>query len=153
MNGLALITKRGGACSVSIQHDEAIGPKGDLALKSISLCAQVYVMKDNETKARFVELRGQGPPLKKIADEIGVSKTKLVNGNRTSRSRSTTSGQWSLRDSTTNTSSPYARKSSSSGGSKSPFMSVPVLHKQFGYMQNTLSEDSRNSLEKTPIPL
>ena len=37
------------------------------------------VMKDNETKARFVELRGQGLPLKRIADEIGVSKTTLVN--------------------------------------------------------------------------
>ncbi|MEI7827830.1 MAG: helix-turn-helix domain-containing protein [Euryarchaeota archaeon] len=36
-------------------------------------------MKDNETKARFVELRGQGLPLKRIADEIGVSKTTLVN--------------------------------------------------------------------------
>jgi len=33
----------------------------------------------NETKARFVELRGQGLPLKRIADEIGVSKTTLVN--------------------------------------------------------------------------
>jgi len=36
-------------------------------------------MKDNETKARFLELRGQGLPLKRIADEIGVSKTTLVN--------------------------------------------------------------------------
>ncbi len=36
-------------------------------------------MKDNETKARFMELRGQGLPLKSIADEIGVSKTTLVN--------------------------------------------------------------------------
>jgi transcriptional regulator with XRE-family HTH domain len=36
-------------------------------------------MKDNETKARFIELRGQGLPLKSIADEIGVSKTTLVN--------------------------------------------------------------------------
>jgi transcriptional regulator with XRE-family HTH domain len=36
-------------------------------------------MKDNETKARFIELRGQGLPLKRIADEIGVSKTTLVN--------------------------------------------------------------------------
>ena len=36
-------------------------------------------MKDNETKARFLELRGQGIPLKRIADEIGVSKTTLVN--------------------------------------------------------------------------
>ena len=36
-------------------------------------------MKDSETKARFIELRGQGLPLKRIADEIGVSKTTLVN--------------------------------------------------------------------------
>ena len=36
-------------------------------------------MKDNETKARFIELQGQDLPLKSIADEIGVSKTTLVN--------------------------------------------------------------------------
>ena len=36
-------------------------------------------MKDIETKARFIELRGRGLPLKRIADEIGVSKTTLVN--------------------------------------------------------------------------
>jgi transcriptional regulator with XRE-family HTH domain len=36
-------------------------------------------MKDNKTKDRFVELRAQGLPLAKIADEIGVSKTTLVN--------------------------------------------------------------------------
>jgi transcriptional regulator with XRE-family HTH domain len=39
-------------------------------------------VKDNETKARFIELRGKGPPLKRIADEIGVSKTILVNWER-----------------------------------------------------------------------
>jgi len=32
-------------------------------------------MKDNETKTRFMELRAQGLPLKKIAAEIKVSKT------------------------------------------------------------------------------
>ena len=36
-------------------------------------------MKDNDTKARFIELRGRRPPLKSIAYEIGVSKTTLVN--------------------------------------------------------------------------
>jgi transcriptional regulator with XRE-family HTH domain len=36
-------------------------------------------MKDKETKVRFIELRGQGLPLMRIADEIGVSKTTLVN--------------------------------------------------------------------------
>jgi len=36
-------------------------------------------MKDKQTKERFIELRGQGLPLKRIADEIGVSKTTLVN--------------------------------------------------------------------------
>jgi DNA-binding XRE family transcriptional regulator len=36
-------------------------------------------MKDNKTKARFIELRGRGRPLKSIADEVGVSKTTLVN--------------------------------------------------------------------------
>lgn len=36
-------------------------------------------MKDNETKARFMELRAQGLPLAKIAAEIKVSKTTLVN--------------------------------------------------------------------------
>jgi hypothetical protein len=40
-------------------------------------------MKDNKTKARFIELRGQGLPLKSIiADELGVSKTTLVNWER-----------------------------------------------------------------------
>jgi transcriptional regulator with XRE-family HTH domain len=43
---------------------------------------KVSVMKDNETKARFIELRGQGLPLKSIADELGVSKTTLVNWER-----------------------------------------------------------------------
>jgi transcriptional regulator with XRE-family HTH domain len=42
-------------------------------------CINVRVMKDNKTKARFIELRGQGLPLKSIADELGVSKTTLVN--------------------------------------------------------------------------
>jgi transcriptional regulator with XRE-family HTH domain len=36
-------------------------------------------MKDNDTKARFIELQRQGIPLKSIADEIGVNKTTLVN--------------------------------------------------------------------------
>ena len=36
-------------------------------------------MKNNETKARFMELRAQGLPLAKIAAEIKVSKTTLVN--------------------------------------------------------------------------
>ena len=36
-------------------------------------------MKDNETKARFIELRGHRLPLKRIAGEIDVSKTTLVN--------------------------------------------------------------------------
>jgi transcriptional regulator with XRE-family HTH domain len=36
-------------------------------------------MKDNETKARFMELRAQGLPLARIAAEIKVSKTTLVN--------------------------------------------------------------------------
>jgi transcriptional regulator with XRE-family HTH domain len=36
-------------------------------------------MKDNDTKVRFMELRAQGLPLVKIADEIKVSKTTLIN--------------------------------------------------------------------------
>jgi transcriptional regulator with XRE-family HTH domain len=36
-------------------------------------------MKDNETKERFLELRAKGLPLAKIAAEIKVSKTTLVN--------------------------------------------------------------------------
>jgi hypothetical protein len=36
-------------------------------------------MKDTQTKERFMELRGQGLPLAKIAAEIGVSKTTLIN--------------------------------------------------------------------------
>jgi transcriptional regulator with XRE-family HTH domain len=40
---------------------------------------ELRVMKDNETKNRFIELRAHGLPLAKIADEIGVSKTTLVN--------------------------------------------------------------------------
>jgi transcriptional regulator with XRE-family HTH domain len=39
-------------------------------------------MKDNETKTRFMELRAQGLPLKKIAAEIKVSKTTLINWDR-----------------------------------------------------------------------
>jgi hypothetical protein len=36
-------------------------------------------MKDNKTKARFIELRGLGLPLESIADENRVNKTTLVN--------------------------------------------------------------------------
>jgi len=39
-------------------------------------------MKDIETKERFIELRGQGLPLAKIAAEINVSKTTLINWER-----------------------------------------------------------------------
>lgn len=39
-------------------------------------------MKDNEIKARFMELRGHGVPLAKIAVELEVSKTTLVNWER-----------------------------------------------------------------------
>ena len=39
-------------------------------------------MKDKQTKERFMELRGQGLPLAKIAAEIGVSKTTLINWDR-----------------------------------------------------------------------
>jgi transcriptional regulator with XRE-family HTH domain len=39
-------------------------------------------MKDTQTKERFMELRGQGLPLAKIAAEIGVSKTTLINWDR-----------------------------------------------------------------------
>ena len=39
-------------------------------------------MKDNEIKTRFMELRAQGLPLKKIAAEIKVSKTTLINWDR-----------------------------------------------------------------------
>ena len=42
-------------------------------------CIYVRVMKDTKTKARFIELRGPELPLKSIADELGVSKTTLVN--------------------------------------------------------------------------
>ena len=36
-------------------------------------------MKDTQTKERFMELRAQGLPLVKIAAEINVSKTTLIN--------------------------------------------------------------------------
>lgn len=39
-------------------------------------------MKDTKTKERFIELRGQGLPLAKIAAEINVSKTTLINWER-----------------------------------------------------------------------
>jgi transcriptional regulator with XRE-family HTH domain len=39
-------------------------------------------MKDIETKERFIMLRGQGLPLAKIAAEINVSKTTLINWER-----------------------------------------------------------------------
>jgi len=39
-------------------------------------------MKDVKTKERFIELRGQGLPLAKIAAEINVSKTTLINWER-----------------------------------------------------------------------
>ena len=45
-------------------------------------CIDVRVIEDNKTKGRFIELRGQGLPLKSIADELGVSKTTLVNWER-----------------------------------------------------------------------
>jgi hypothetical protein len=38
-------------------------------------------MKDTQTKERFMELGAQGLPLVKIADEIKVSKTTLINWN------------------------------------------------------------------------
>jgi DNA-binding XRE family transcriptional regulator len=50
--------------------------------RSVVQCIKVRVIKDNKTKARFIELRGQGLPLKSIADELGVSKTTLVNWER-----------------------------------------------------------------------
>jgi|GEM_PF-698795 len=39
-------------------------------------------MKDKQTKERFMELRGQGFPLAKIAAETGVSKTTLIKWDR-----------------------------------------------------------------------
>jgi len=39
-------------------------------------------MKDNDTKARFIELRGQGLPLAKISAEINVSKPTLISWER-----------------------------------------------------------------------
>ena len=39
-------------------------------------------MKDIETKERFIELRGRGLPLAKIAAEINVSKPTLINWER-----------------------------------------------------------------------
>ena len=36
-------------------------------------------MKNNETKDRFIELRSQGLPFAKIAAELNVSKTALIN--------------------------------------------------------------------------
>ena len=39
-------------------------------------------MKDNETKDRFIEMRGQGLPLAKIAAEINVSKPTLISWER-----------------------------------------------------------------------
>ncbi|MGZ4849158.1 MAG: helix-turn-helix domain-containing protein [Halobacteriota archaeon] len=39
-------------------------------------------MKDTETKERFIAMRGQGLPLAKIAAELNVSKTTLINWER-----------------------------------------------------------------------
>lgn len=39
-------------------------------------------MKDNETKARFIEMRGQGLPLAMISAEINVSKPTLISWER-----------------------------------------------------------------------
>ena len=39
-------------------------------------------MKDNETRDRFIELRSQGLPFAKIAAELNVSKTALINWER-----------------------------------------------------------------------
>jgi len=39
-------------------------------------------MKDNKTKERFIELRGQGLPLAKIAAELDVSKPTLISWER-----------------------------------------------------------------------
>jgi len=43
---------------------------------------KVALMKINGIKTRFIELRAQGLPLATIADEIGVSKTSLINWER-----------------------------------------------------------------------
>ena len=43
---------------------------------------QVPVMKNKETKVRFIERRAQGLPLAKIAAKSNVSKTTLVNWNQ-----------------------------------------------------------------------
>jgi len=57
-------------------------------LKCIVLLDRVVIMKSNETKTRFVELRAQGLPLAKIAAEIKVNKTTLINWDRSSPRRS-----------------------------------------------------------------
>lgn len=51
-------------------------------LKHIVLFDRIAIMKSNETKTRFLLLRGQGLPLAKIAAEIRVSKTTLINWDR-----------------------------------------------------------------------
>jgi transcriptional regulator with XRE-family HTH domain len=61
---------------------EAISPRSERALNLIVVHLQARVMKDNETKVRFMELRAQGLPLAKIAAEIKVSKTTLINWDR-----------------------------------------------------------------------
>ena len=43
---------------------------------------KVALMKINGIKTRFIELRAKGLPLATIADEIGVSKTSLINWER-----------------------------------------------------------------------
>jgi hypothetical protein len=64
--------------SEDFQRLEAISRPEAVSLIFIVLFAQVQVMKDNQTKARFMELRAQGLPLAKIAAELQVSKNTLV---------------------------------------------------------------------------
>ena len=64
--------------SEDFQRLEAISRPEEVSLIFIVPFAQVQVMKDNQTKARFMELRAQGLPLAKIAAELQVSKNTLV---------------------------------------------------------------------------
>jgi transcriptional regulator with XRE-family HTH domain len=62
-------------------HGDRTGPKA-AHLNLYHLFKQVMTMKDSETKARFIEMRGQGLPLAKISTEINVSKPTLISWER-----------------------------------------------------------------------
>ncbi|MGZ4885497.1 MAG: hypothetical protein ACXVI7_09170 [Halobacteriota archaeon] len=67
-------------------------------------------MKDNKTKERFIELRGQGLPLARIAAEINVSKPTLINWGHEFREEIDNAQAIDSRRCTTSITSRYVRK-------------------------------------------